>query len=362
MGHSNAILVANDTAKNTTGAHDWTEVYSIVRWIQLVMAVLSILGSGSIISCLMLRRLSRKPELQPLFLLSIADLLLAVCWLIGAILFSQDCSGRSMHCYNLHIVEQIFYMASFFYTLNYVWNLYKGIREKYYSCMDGYPVQVSNRVSTAGKVLALVSCLLPVLLMMPVIIEGNLSQCQANFSEPFRCLMMHTGALFLVLDHQPIIPTCNRLNTYHITVFLITVVFTLLSITVLVVKARCIYRRIVTSNGYLGSEQRASFSEMDRRMVLYPSIFVFCWGPAVTLAFLRVVDPSVCQGKAGVVLYISQALTSASQGFLNCLVYGWTRVHLRRAGRSVLSRDVDTQTPLLRAQRNRGYQTLRTIA
>lgn len=50
---------------------------------------------------------------------------------------------------------------------------------------------------------------------------------------------------------------------------------------VLVVKARCIYRRIVTSNGYLGSEQRASFSVMDRRMVLYPLVFVFCWGPGL---------------------------------------------------------------------------------
>lgn len=50
---------------------------------------------------------------------------------------------------------------------------------------------------------------------------------------------------------------------------------------VLVVKARCIYRRIVTSNGYLGSEQRASFGVMDRRMVLYPLVFVFCWGPGL---------------------------------------------------------------------------------
>ncbi len=37
---------------------------------------------------------------------------------------------------------QILYMASFFYTLNYVWNLYTGIREKFYSCISGYPVQV----------------------------------------------------------------------------------------------------------------------------------------------------------------------------------------------------------------------------
>uniref|UniRef100_A0A3Q4GZM0 Transmembrane protein 116 n=1 Tax=Neolamprologus brichardi TaxID=32507 RepID=A0A3Q4GZM0_NEOBR len=116
--------------------------------------------------------------------------------------------------------------------------------------------------------------------MLPVIIEGNISRCQWAFSTS-RCLMMHTGALFLMSGEQPMSRSCLYLHTYHITVFLITVLVTLLSITVLVVKARCIYRRIVTSNGYLGSEQRASFGVMDRRMVLYPLVFVFCWGPGL---------------------------------------------------------------------------------
>jgi len=52
---------------------------------------------------------------------------------------------------------------------------------------------------------------------------------------------------------------------------------------VLVVKARRIYRRVVTSYGYLGNEQRALFRVMDRRMLLYPLIFVLCWGPGLSL-------------------------------------------------------------------------------
>ncbi|XP_070767844.1 transmembrane protein 116 [Enoplosus armatus] len=351
----------NSSERNTTGAEDWTEVYEAVRWIQLVMAVLSAVGSGSIIVCVMLQRLSRTPELQPLFLLSVSDLLLALCWLIGAALFSQRCSSLNTHCYHLHTVEQVLYMASFFYTLNYMWNLYTGIREKFYSCSNGYPVQFSNRVSTAGKITALLSGLFPVLLMTPVFIQGNISQCQANFSEPYRCLLMHTGALYFTSQHQQPTAACSLLHTYRITIFLTTFIFTLLSIIVLVARARRIYRRVVTSHGYLGNQQRASFRVMDRRMLLYPLIFVLCWGPAVGLAFLREVKPSAGQGGAGVVLYISQAFTSASQGFLNCLVYGWTRARLRRAGRRVLSRDVDTQTPLLRSQKKRSYQTLRTI-
>ncbi|XP_049902317.1 transmembrane protein 116 [Epinephelus moara] len=349
----------NSTEKNTTGAKDWTEVYEAVRWIQLVMALLSVLGSGSIIVCLMLQRLSRTPELQPLFLLSVSDLLLALCWLIGAALFSQRCGSLNTHCYHLHTVEQALYMASFFYTLNYVFDLYTGIREKFYSCMNGF-IQVSNRVSTAGKITALLSGLFPVLLMTPVFILGGINHCQTNFSQPYRCLLMHTGALFLTSEHQLPMGPCRRLHSFRIAIFLTTFLLTLLSITVLMVKARRIYRRVVTANGYLGNQQRASFRVMDRRMLLYPLVFVLCWGPAVGLAFLRVVKPSAGQGEAWVALYISQAFTSASQGFLNCLVFGWTRARLRQAGKMVLSRDADTQTPLLRSQRNRGYQTLRT--
>ncbi|XP_013877657.1 transmembrane protein 116 isoform X3 [Austrofundulus limnaeus] len=314
---------------------------------------LSLRGHVSHVSCCL--------QLQPLFLLSVADLFLAVCWVIGAAIFFQPCGHLNTHCYNLHTVEQILYMASFFYTLNYVWNLFTTTRDKYSSCLSGYSVQFSNRVSTPAKIISLLSFVLPVLLMTPVFIQGNLSYCQANLTEPYRCLLMHTGALYLT-SAQQLSSTCRLLHNYQILVFLVTFVLTLLSITVLVVKARRIYRRVVTSSGYLGTEQRASFHLLDRRMVLYPLIFVLCWGPAVSLAFLRVAKPTAGHGRAGVVLYIAQALTSASQGFFNCLVYGWTRVHLRRAGLTVLSREVDSRSPLLQIPQNRIYRTMRTMS
>ncbi|XP_028986366.1 transmembrane protein 116 [Betta splendens] len=354
-------LYSNSSETNTTGAQDWTQVYEAVQWIQLVVALLSVLGSGSIIVCVTLQRTLRTPELQPLVLLSVTDLLLAACWLAGAALFSRHCDSLYTYCYHLHTVEQMLYMASFFYTLNYLWDLYKRIRERFYSCLVGYPIQVSNRVSRAGKAAALLSGLVPVLLMTPVFIQGNLSKCQANFSQPYRCLLMHTGALYLTSEHQATPGACSLLHTYAIAVFLAAFLATLSSVTALVVNARRIFRRAVASSGYLGSQQQAAFRAMDRRMLLYPLVFVLCWGPAVCLAFLRVAKPSACQGRVGVVLYISQAFTSASQGFLNCLVYGWTGARLRGAGRTVLRRDVDTQTPLLRWQK-RSYQALPSIS
>lgn len=40
---------------------------------------------------------------------------------------------------------QIFYVSSFFYTLNYVWVLYTGLKEKYHRWLNGLPAQVSTR-------------------------------------------------------------------------------------------------------------------------------------------------------------------------------------------------------------------------
>ncbi|XP_023820410.1 transmembrane protein 116 isoform X2 [Oryzias latipes] len=339
----------------------WIQVYQVVWGIQLAMGILSILGSSSIIVCLLTQRLSRKPELQPLFLLSVADLLLAACWLVGAVLFCLRCAVLNSLCYNLHILEQVFFMASFCFTLNYVWNLFTAIREKFNSCQSGHSVQVSNRVSTTAKVIAVLSWLGPVLFMLPVFIMGNMSVCQSNSSQPYKCLLMHTDALYRTAHGHQLSASCSGLHTYRMVVFLLTFLFTLVIITGLVIRARHFHIRAVASNGIVGAEQRVALRVLNQRVVLYPLVFVLCWGPAVALAFLRVAKPSTGHGRAAAFLYIAQALTSASQGFLNCLVYGWTTVPLRQVGLTALSRDANTQTPLLQPQPTRNYKSLRAL-
>lgn len=352
--------VTNSSVRNTTWAQDWTQVYDAVRWIQLVMATLSIFGSGFIIRCVVSQRLSITPELYPLLWLSLSDLLLSLCWLVGAAVFSEKCTVLNSHCYHLHTVEQVLFMASFFYTLNYVWNLFTNIREKYHCCLTGYTGQFSNRVSVAGKMTAVISGLLPVLLMTPVFIQSELNQCQTNSSEPYRCLLMNTGVLFMTSQQQHPIRACRLLHTYSSSTFLCTFIITLLGIMVLMCKSGRMLRRVVSCGGYMGRQQRALFREMDRRMVLYPLVFFCCWAPAVTLAALRLVLPSATLGSTGVGLYITQALMSGSQGFLNCLAYGCCGSKVCGSGRTVFYRDSNTQTPLLRSQKHQGYKSLCT--
>ncbi|XP_036383576.1 transmembrane protein 116 [Megalops cyprinoides] len=349
-------MLSNNTEQNTTSPYeDWTNVYSAVRWIQLIMAVLSILGSGSIIVYATFQNLIRTSEVRPLFFLSVTDLLLGLSWLVGAVLFTHACESHAT-CYNLHTVEQVFYMSSFFYTLNYVWVLYTGLKEKYHSRLSGYPVQFPRRASSFGKIATVLSCVLPVLLMVPVFAVGNLDQCFSNFSQPYKCLLMHTGPLYSTAVYSEVATACSIIHVYGIAVFLTTFLITFVGIVVLMGKARSLYKRCVTSSGFLGGRQWATLRVLERRMLLYPSAFFFCWGPAIILASMILFSPKTVEGGVGVVLYISQAFTSASQGLLNCLVYGWTQQHFRSLNRSAV-RDVNTQTPLLRAQK-RGYEAM----
>nr|XP_046193158.1 transmembrane protein 116-like isoform X4 [Oncorhynchus gorbuscha] len=332
-------------------------VYFAVRWIQMTMAVLSIVGSGSIIVYATFQHLIRTPEIQPLFLLSVTDMLLAVSWLVGAVLFTQDCDSHAT-CYNLHIVEQILYMTSFFYTLNYVWTLYSGLNNRFYSSLHGYPAQCATKLRSFSKIAAVLSCVLPVLLMLPVFVTGNMDHCYTNFSQPYKCLLMHTEALFMSTDlsKMEVDSVCRLGHMYSIAVFLAVFLLTFVGIVVLMGKARTVYRRCVSSSGFLGDRQWASLRVLDRHMLLYPSVFFFCWGPAVFLAAMILYNPKSVEGVVGVILYILQAFTSSSQGLLNCVVYGWTQTHFRSASKDAV-RDMDTQTPLLRSQK-KGYKTL----
>ncbi|XP_076853702.1 transmembrane protein 116 isoform X2 [Brachyhypopomus gauderio] len=329
-------------------------VYSAVWWIQMIMAVLSILGSGSIIFYAVFQKLVRASEVQPLFLLSLTDLLLALSWLSGALVF-KSCDSY-ISCYNLHTVEQTLYMASFFYTLNYVWELYKGLKQKYEQRLNGFPAQFPARTNPCRSLAAVMSCLLPVLLTVPVYVTGNVLQCYVNFTEPYKCLLLHTDALYIIPPVTDVLTACTAISSYTIIIFLITFFFTLVGIVVIMHKACCLYKRCFTSHGFFGDRQWATLRVLQQRMVLYPCAFFFCWAPAILLAMLMLIRRDEVQGRLGMVLYVLEAFTCASQGLLNCLVYGWTQQHFRSLSSGAV-RDADTQTPLLRSQR-RTYASL----
>ncbi|XP_038629911.1 transmembrane protein 116 isoform X1 [Scyliorhinus canicula] len=326
---------------------DSAELYVALRWIQFSMVVLSIVGSGSIIGYAALQQLARHPEIRPLFYLSLSDLMLAVCWLIGVLLYGEFFSAQRIACYNLQVLGQVLYMSSFCYTLNYTWCLYRDLRSRVHTIVNDTSCLITEN-SGVSRMVIILSSLIPVLLMVPVFCAGNEYSCYSNLSNS--CLLLHTGMPELNSSYIKVHEyTCDRVYMYRTTIFLITFCLTLLGLVILLIKTRILYKKLVTLTGFLGDQQWAKINVIERRVFLYPAAFLFCWAPATILAMVKLLNP-MNMPAVYAVLYILQAFTAASQGLLNCIVYGWTQRTLR-CMRQKARRDVDTQTPLLRSQK-----------
>ncbi|NWU90407.1 TM116 protein, partial [Upupa epops] len=289
------------------------------------------------------------PQIRPLFYLSLCDLLLGLCWLAGALLHSSPTSKQDLLCYNLQATGQILYVASFLYTVNYTWHLYMDLKTKYNQNLFRMPSQVVDYASCIGRVATISSSLIPFLLMVPVFCLGNSSHCYQNFSQKHGCLLMHTETTSPSSEPQSLSGSvCRAMHFYGIGVFLLSFLISFVAILVILAQARGLYKRFVTSTGFLGDQQWALIKMVEQRVLFYPIAFFCCWAPAVLLGILKLSVSTT--SKIYMALLILQALTAASQGLLNCIVYGWTQ-HIFLSLKRNSCRDVDTQTPLLRSQK-----------
>ncbi|KFP53912.1 Transmembrane protein 116, partial [Cathartes aura] len=253
-------------------------------------------------------------QVRPLFYLSLSDLFLGMCWLAGALLYSTPTSKQDLICYNLQATGQVV---------------------DYASCI--------------GRIATISSSLIPFLLMVPVFCLGNSSNCYQNFSQKHGCLLMHTEIAMPTNEPQTLSGSvCRVMHFYGIGVFLISFLISFIAILVILSQARGLYKRFVNSTGFLGDQQWAMIKMVEQRVVFYPIAFFCCWAPAVLLGILKLTVST--NSKIYMALLILQALTAASQGLLNCIVYGWTQ-HVFLSLKRNACRDVDTQTPLLRSQK-----------
>ncbi|KFW10091.1 Transmembrane protein 116, partial [Fulmarus glacialis] len=290
------------------------QVYSALQWIQFTMAMLSVIGSSSIIAYAVFQNAVRSPEVRPLFYLSLSDLFLGMCWLAGALLYSTPTSKQDLICYNLQATGQ-----------------------------------VVDYVSCIGRIATILSSLIPFFLMVPVFCLGNSNNCYQNFSQKHGCLLMHTEIAMPTNEPQTLSGSvCRAMHFYGIGVFLIFFLISFIAILVILSQARGLYKRFVNSTGFLGDQQWAMIKMVEQRVVFYPVAFFCCWAPAVLLGILKLTVST--NSKIYMALLILQALTAASQGLLNCIVYGWTQ-HVFLSLKRNACRDVDTQTPLLRSQK-----------
>ncbi|XP_026980410.1 transmembrane protein 116 isoform X1 [Orcinus orca] len=339
-------------------------LFPAIQWIQFVMATLSVIGSSSLIAYAVFQNIQKSPEIRPLVYLSFSDLLLGIYWLIEALLYGTSAANKDIVCYNLQAVGQILYISSFFYTVNYIWYLYKELRMKPHQSGQSTVPLVIGYTCRVSQIAIILSSLIPLLLMIPVFCLGNASECFRNFSQSHRCILMYSPptSMAKVLPSANI-SVCSTLYFYGLIIFLASFLLSLLTIVVLLIQAQTLYKKFLKSTGFLGSEQWAVIHIVEQRVRFYPVAFFCCWGPAVILMIIKMTKPQ--DTKLHMALYVLQALTASSQGLLNCGVYSWTQYKFYQLKQEA-RHDADTQTPLLCSQKrfySRGLDPLEsTIA
>ncbi|XP_026575258.1 transmembrane protein 116 isoform X1 [Pseudonaja textilis] len=336
---------------------DWdrAQFFTAIHWIQAVTATLSIMGSSSIIGYTIFRNTTRSPEVRPLVYLSLSDLFLGLCWLTGALFYSREASHPTREgtiCYNLQATGQIFYVASFLYTVNYTWQLYMDLKGKFNQHLHGQMPQMLKYSTHLGRIAIVFSSLIPIFLMAPVLGLGNHFQCSQNFTAEHGCLLLHMENMLSPRSQHV---TCTVLCLYSTGVFLVSFTVSFLAILTLLIRARMLYKRFVNSMGYVGDQQWEMLKVVEQAVALYPVVFFCCWGPAFILGIVKLAR--IDHASVYMALYVLEALTASSQGFLNCVVYGWTQ-HMFHCVKRKACRDVDTQTPLLRSQKRFYASTL----
>ncbi|XP_056392531.1 transmembrane protein 116 [Hyla sarda] len=323
---------------NVTDADELPGVYCAVKWIQVVTSMLSIVGSGSIIGYAVFQNAVRSPEVRPLFYLSVSNLLLAFCWLLGAVLYRPHAPKPNLPCFNLQALGQMFYLSTFLYTINYVWQTFNNFKRR----IGHDLIQISDKEYWMGKITTVLCSVVPVLFICPVLYYGNTKKCFGNNS--YSCLVLNIGS-HITLDRNSS-DSCAALHTYSTTVFMVS--FCLSTIGILVILGySCQLFRMNQKDSRSLQEHWAVITVTRHSFLLFPAIFFFCCLPGVTLTLVSLKRINVGYQA---LCYI-QAFTAVSQGFLNSLAYGWTQqmIHCLKQNNF---RDVDTQTPLLRSQKN----------
>uniref|UniRef100_A0A8C5PCY6 Transmembrane protein 116 n=1 Tax=Leptobrachium leishanense TaxID=445787 RepID=A0A8C5PCY6_9ANUR len=266
---------------NISDADSWNGVYSNIQALQAITAILSIIGSGFVSGYAFFQYGLKLQEACSFFCLSVSNLLLAICWLLGAFVFRKSDFSRDIVCYNIQAVGQILYLSTFFYTVNYMWQLCKSLKRTLDNTLD----PISNTERCIAIAASIVSSVLPVCLAVPKLYIGNSNGCYGNSTNPHSCLVVNVGSL-ITIDWQAYTnDSCKQIHLYGTSGFLF--VFFLTAVSMLVLLGYVLYflrARQITD------EQRVVIVMTKWRLLLLMIIFFFCSMSAVMLAFRKLVN------------------------------------------------------------------------
>lgn len=309
--------------------------------IRIITSIFSIIGSASIILSVLLTGKLSAAEVHPLFILSVADFIFSVLWMIGGVVWINPGGGgwatntsvpHTGMCYVLGTATTMTGLVTYLLTTVYAVSALLRIREVY--CNNG---QVLPSKDTRKKyrhcitvIIYIASWVLPVVIVLPAV-ESIVGINSTN------------RGCWCVLDFFNLRPDdgldgidskFNKFAITHATVigisFLLISILLVVMYTVTFLYAKKIIRMNTDSEASRGEKM---IRTIVKRLSLYLLIFFVSGFPALIASFLVWGEKErlhLDETSDLFVLYV-HAIFIPLQGFLNSIVYGWSRKEFRKA-------------------------------
>ncbi|XP_072026807.1 transmembrane protein 116-like [Amphiura filiformis] len=324
--------MGNRTDKNITDEILDKDEREIVRIAEFISCSLSILGAGSIICIAIWKKKVFRPEVHPLFHLSMADLLAAVFVITGLSIYGYDNDEAPYVCYWVTGLAVGLYLSTFMLTFVYALEAYvrtkEQLSERRQPAYDNDREPINVCTPWYMGLAYTIAWALPIFMVIGVVLPTQ----RISSSMPPICTRYHYGCL--VMFHQSKDPCLDRtqdainarlaLKSFFLFVLLAvsTGLFVLYSLT------HKTLRRIHNLQGVIGPRQYDEARRVRNRGILYCSVFIICWLPALIIGLMSYSSIDI---RNMFWLYLLQSIMSPLQGFLNCVIYGWIRGSFQRA-------------------------------
>ena len=295
-----------------------------VQWIQigiigLVSASLSLVGSASILVFIIWKKLQNFQQNLPLFHLSLADFILSLLWIISNVKYFVGSEHQEFSCFILLLLTEMIHLVTFFLTINYSVNVYFRMKDRtiqVHMITDGDELPPSNVRKWFKRSLYIVSWTLPMLMMIPIIV--NIKPDHANACQ--RCVI-----LIDVPVHKAV---------YGDIILALSLTISILAIILLYCLTLRLYWKAVP--GFHTQHERRQLANMQARVTLYVSVFIICWSPGMMISYDLWFNHSHYLSRQFLAsfqkffpIFVLQATCAPLQGLLNSIVYGWTRKTFR---------------------------------
>ncbi|XP_074646646.1 transmembrane protein 116-like isoform X2 [Tubulanus polymorphus] len=310
---------------------------SLISYIDIGSSLLSVIGAASIIVSVIARKKVCKPDVIPIFHLSLADLLASLSLFIDCILFQFSLKpGVWQICNIVSAFTMACYVITFSLTLTYAIEVYLRMHTR----TRGYRYRPSKCLPVFRYLLYILSWFIPIALsvMMSVLFyletkkeeqEPRMRRIIPPGHDCSSCLPVFHYNEDICLHSWGELPTLHVVAKY---LFLIPLILIMVTNAVLYL---CTYKKhaqLQDSRGVLGYTHSIEGERLRNKAIQFQVVFFVCWFPSLLLGFFSL--SKSFNMRYYYPLFIIQALTAPLQGFVNCIIYGWYRQSFTNALRA----------------------------